>query len=129
MKAERTKKILHVHVGEPLAHSLARMADAMHAINRGESPAPRFELGFEDMAQLLAVFTPRRWELLSALGESGPTSILALARKLGRDYKNVHTDVGALLEWGVIEKTPRGQIVAPFSEISMDVQLPQQKAA
>jgi len=123
------KKTLHVHVGEPLAHSLARMADAMHAIDRGESPAPRFELGFEDMAQLLAVFTPRRWELLSALGESGPTSILALARRLGRDYKNVHTDVGVLLEWGVIEKTPRGQIIAPFSEISMDVQLPQQKAA
>jgi len=124
-----TKKTLHVYVGEPLADSLARMADAIRAIERGQSPEPRFELGFEDMAQLLAVFTPRRWELLSVLGESGPTSILALARKLGRDYKNVHTDVGALLEWGVIEKTPRGQIVAPFSEITMDVQLPQQKAA
>jgi len=84
------KKTLHVHVGEPLAHSLARMADTTHAIDRGESPEPRFDLGFEDMAQLLAVFTPRRWE---------------------------------------IEKTPRGQIVAPFSEIAMDVQLPQQKAA
>jgi len=123
------KKTLHVHVGEPLALSLARVADTMYAIDRGESPTPRFDLAFEDMAQLLAVFTPKRWELLNALGESGPTSILALARRLGRDYKNVHTDVGVLLEWGVIEKNARGQIVAPFSEIAMDVQLPQQKAA
>jgi len=126
MNAEKT---LHVHVGEPLARSLARVAQSMHALERGESPAPRFDLGFEDMAQLLAVFTPRRWQLLAALRESGATSILALARRLKRDYKNVHADVGALLEWGVIEKTPRGQIVAPFSEISMDVQLPQQQAA
>jgi len=123
------KKTLHVHVGEPLAHSLARVAQSMHAIGQGQSPAPRFDVGFEDMAQLLAVFTPRRWQLLAALGEVGPTSILALARHLRRDYKNVHADVGALLEWGVIEKNSRGQIVAPFSEISMDVQLPQQQAA
>jgi len=123
------KKTLHVHVGEPLAHSLARVADTMYAIERGESPEPRFDLGFETLPQLLAVFTPKRWELLNALGESGPTSILALARRLGRDYKNVHTDVGVLLEWCVIEKNARGQIIAPFSEIAMDVQLPQQKAA
>ena len=40
-----------------------------------------------------------------------------LARALGRDYKNVHTDVQALIELGLLEKDERGGLRAPFDEI------------
>jgi len=123
------KQTLHVHVGESLPTALARVAGTVHAIERGESPAPRFDLGFENLPQMLGTLTPRRWDLLAALRESGPSSIHALAQRLGRDYKNVHTDVQALLEWGVIEKNAQGQIHAPFDTITVDVQMPQRLAA
>ena len=40
-----------------------------------------------------------------------------LAQRLGRDYKNVHTDVRELLELGLLEKDARGRLTAPFDEI------------
>jgi len=123
------QRVLHVHTDEAPQKALARVADAMQALGQGQVPDPRFELGFESMQQLLAVFTPKRWDLLAVLREAGPQSIMSLARRLNRNYKNVHTDVAVLLEWGVIEKTEQQQIIAPFDEIKMDVLLPQRKAA
>jgi len=43
-------------------------------------------------------------------------SIRALARELGRDVKNVHADVRALTDVGLIEKGGRF-IRVPFDEI------------
>jgi len=123
------KRVLYVHAGEAPQQALVRVANAMHTLEQGQVPEPRFELGFENMQQLLAVFTPKRWDLLAVLREAGAQSIMSLARRLQRDYKNVHTDVAALLEWGVIEKTEQQLIIAPFDEIKMDVLLPQRKAA
>ena len=40
-----------------------------------------------------------------------------LVTALGRDYKNVHTDVQALIELGLLEKDERGGLRAPFDEI------------
>lgn len=42
------------------------------------------------MAQFGAVFTSKRWELVEALKSAGPLTIYALAKRLGRDYRNVH---------------------------------------
>jgi predicted transcriptional regulator len=41
----------------------------------------------------------------------------AIPAALARDYKNVHTDVQALLELGLLEKDERGGLRAPFDEI------------
>jgi len=123
------EQTLHVRVGEALELSLARAAQTMREIEQGQNPEPSFDLGFENVAQLFAVFTPKRWELLAVLREHGPLSIFALARLLRRDYKNVHADVMALLEWTVIEKNEQNLIHAPFADISVDVRLPQKQAA
>ena len=56
-------------------------------------------------------------------------SISALAKLLGRDYKNVHGDVAALTEWMAIEKDEHGLIYAPFSDIAVDVHLQQRRVA
>ena len=78
---------------------------------------------------MLAAFTPRRWELIAALREAGPLTVAALARRLGRNYKNVHTDIAQLIEWMAVERRDDGRVHVPWSEIIVDMKLPQQLAA
>lgn len=48
---------------------------------------------FETLATLFQAITPKRWELLDKLQGKAALSIRELAKQLGRDVKNVHTDV------------------------------------
>lgn len=73
--------------------------------------------GFESPAALFRTLTPKRWELIEALQAAGPLTQRALARTLGRDVKNVHSDAVALLDVGLIEKTEEGRLIVPFDEI------------
>jgi predicted transcriptional regulator len=123
------KRTLHVRVGEGADSALTRAASAMSALDQGRTPASHFEVGFEDVSQMFAVFTPRRWELLAALRKAGPISISALAKLLKRDYKNVHGDVTALMEWLAVDKNEQGLVYAPYADIKVDVHLPDRQAA
>ena len=123
------ERILNVKVGEPLESSLARAAQTMEALERGETAAPYFGVGFSDIGQLFAVFTPRRWDLLAVLREDGPMTIAELARRVQRDYKNVHSDIEKLAEWQAVEKDDKKRVFAPYSEILVDVLLPRGRAA
>ena len=67
--------------------------------------------------------------LLAVLREGGSMTIADLARRLKRDYKNVHGDVEKLRQWQAVEKDDEGRIFAPYSEIVVDVRLPQGRAA
>ena len=55
------------------------------------------------MEALLKVLTPAAGRSLRRLRADGPSSIRALARALGRDYRGVHADVMALIEAGLID--------------------------
>lgn len=125
----KTKQTLHVTVGEPIEASLGRAAAAMHALARGERTNPYLGIGFTSMSQMLAVFTPRRWEVLAALRDTGPVSIAELARRVGRDYKNVHGDIERLVEWRAVERDANGRVFAPYDEIVVDVRMPRGRAA
>jgi predicted transcriptional regulator len=73
-------------------------------------------ISFESPEVLFRRITPKRWAVLTALQASGPQSIRELARLLDRDVKNVHGDVQALIEIGLIER--KGTLVrVPFDEI------------
>lgn len=124
-----TDRILNVKVGEPLAATLAKASKTMAALEQGKPVTPYYGIGFSDVGQLLAVFTPKRWDLLAALREVGPMNIAELARHLRRDYKNVHGDIEKLLEWQAVEKDDQDRYVAPYDEIVVDVRLPQKRAA
>ena len=123
------ERTLHVKVGNPPEQNLERAARMMEILERGEPPEPHFAIGFARMSQFLTLFTPRRWEALAMLREGGPMTIAELARRLRRDYKNVHGDVEKLIEWQAIVKDEQGRIIAPYSEIVVDVLLPQRQAA
>jgi predicted transcriptional regulator len=124
-----SKAVLNVTVGESVAGSLARARNAMETLQRGKTPQPHFGVGFAQVGQMLAVFTPKRWELIATLRESGPLTTADLARKLRRDYKNVHADVTALAEWLAVERMDDGRVNVPWSEIVVDLKLPGRLAA
>ncbi len=59
---------------------------------------PVEHLYFPDLETLLRTLTPQRMALLKTLHAIGPVSVRALSKELGRDYKNVHTDIQILEE-------------------------------
>ncbi len=94
-----------------------------------ELPEADYHLGFADAAQLFGELTPARLALLERLKLLGPVSIYALAKHLGRNYSNVHTDIGKLLQHGLVEKTPEDKVWVPWEEIKIRVTLGGEAAA
>lgn len=78
-------------------------------------------LSFEDLPLLLRTLTPARWVLLGSLAKQPATSIYELAKRLGRDYKNVHTDVSQLVELGLIERAADGALAIPWNGIRAEL--------
>ena len=124
-----SSKVLNVKVGETLQQAGKRAADAMRAAAAGKAVSPYFGISFQQVGQMLATFTPKRWELIAALREVGPMTVAELARCLGRNYKNVHADVQQLIEWMAVERGDDGRVSVPWSEIVVDMKLPERAAA
>ena len=98
-----------------LADSLADFAEAWKT---GQSRSPRISFATPEL--LWKVLTAKRWQLLKALAGAGPVTIREAARRVGRDVKAVHTDVTALLNAGVLDKTEDGKIVFPYDAVHVD---------
>ena len=77
-------------------------------------------LGFESAALLFKVLSGKRWDLLKVMTGAGPMTIREAARRVERDVKAVHTDVHALLNAGLLQKTADGRIVFPFEAVHVD---------
>ena len=84
-----------------------RFADAWHRAERGETFHER-HLAFESWDALARVLTGKRMELLHYVRRHKVASVRALAKALGRDYSNVHTDVQALTAAGLLDATEGG---------------------
>jgi len=78
-------------------------------------------LSFEDLPLLLKTLTPARWVLLERLRKERAASIYELAKSLGRDYKNVHTDVSRLAELGLIERDADGGVSVPWDGVRAEL--------
>jgi len=86
------------------AEASARFAEAWHRAERGESVEQQI-LTFESWDTLARTLTTRRLELLSYVRRHEVSSVRGLAAALGRDYRNVHTDVQALKAAGLLATT------------------------
>ena len=124
-----SNQILNVTVGESLREAGARAAATMKAVAQGKKVQPHFGVNFEQIGQMLVAFTPKRWELIATLRQTGPLTVAELARRLQRDYKNVHTDVNQLIEWMAVEREGDGRVNVPWSEIVVNMKLPERVAA
>lgn len=111
----KNKRVLHIEISS-VEKSLEQFAEVWSRAGHGEAVVPYHGVGFESMGQLLATLTPKRWELIERLRAAGPISIYGLAKNLKRHYKNVHRDVKALTELGIIQQTDN-KIEIPWDEI------------
>ncbi len=84
----------------------------------GEAQGAHITFASEEL--LWKLLTAKRWQLLKTMTGAGAMSIRGLARRLGRDVKAVHRDVHALLDAGVLDKTPAGQIVFPYDTVRVE---------
>lgn len=97
-----TKKKLIVKVSS-LESSLAKFKSVWERAEKGKKFDASVEiLSFENASTLMKTLSPKRLELLQTLHTLGTVSIRQLAKELHRDYSNVHQDVKALSQIGVI---------------------------
>lgn len=106
-----------------------KVGESLRAGERGERMRPYLGVSFQQIGNLLAAFTPKRWDLIAALRKAGLLTVVELARHLGRNYKNVHADVAQLVEWMAVERAEDGRVSVPWSEIVVDTKSPERVAA
>ena len=115
-------KTLEIRVG-PAADALDRFEAAWNRVAEGRAVKSIFVLTLRDLPQLLKTLSPARWALLAELRGAGALSIYELAKRLQRDYKNVHTDVTQLTALGLIEKGNDNRITVPWDVLRAELSL------
>ena len=109
-------RLLELRIGDA-RDALDRFEAAWNRRTEGRRAKPLHVLSMADLPLLLRTLTPARWELLERLRPTGPLSIYQLAKRLERDYKNVHTDVTALAQIGLIDRAADGRISVPWDVV------------
>lgn len=116
------KRKIEVRVGD-VSGALDRFEQAWQRGVAGKNRSAEIRLTFESLPLLLKNLTPARWTLLEALKRAGPMSINELARLLGRNYKNVHTDATRMIELGLIERSQDQRIGVAWDTITAEMKL------
>jgi len=80
-------------------------------------------LNFSVPSMFFSRLTGHRWNIVNALMGQGQIGIRELARRLGRDPKNVMEDTKVLVELGLLEKTMRGAVCCPYARIEIAMAL------
>ena len=105
------------------------LREGMRRVARGARKPPVSELYFENVDELRRLLTEKRMELLLRIGRDRPASIHELAGLVGRDYKNVSTDIAMLQRLGLVKLTARGgkgkaqTPTVPYDEICVTIDL------
>ena len=104
---------LEIRIGAA-ADALDRFEAAWNRVQEGRAMRPLDILSFPTLPLLLKTLSPARWALLRKLRTGGALSIYELARRLQRNYKNVHTDVTQLAALGVLERASDNRVLVPW---------------
>lgn len=111
------------------------LREALRRVARGDRTPRESGLYFESVEELRRILTGKRLELLLAITRHRPASVHELAGLLGRDYKNVSTDITLLERLGLLKReAPRGKGRAqaptvPYDEIHVTIDLRQSHEA
>lgn len=85
--------------------------------------SPDYRLHFESARALFTELTPARIDLLETLHSIGACSIYSLARTAQRNYSNVHTDVAALEQLGLVQRKDDDTVFVPFDAVEIRLSL------
>jgi len=114
---------LEIRIGAA-ADALDRFEAAWNRLAEGRAMRPLEVLSFTDLPLLLRTLSPARWVLLEKLHQDGALSIYELAKRLQRDYKNVHTDVTQLAALGLVERRGDGRVAVAWDLLRAEFRLP-----
>jgi predicted transcriptional regulator len=101
----------------------ASLADFSSAWKSG-TPDQTAHIGFATWELMHKVLSPKRLEIIRTLTGAGPLGIREVARRVGRDFKGVHSDLTLLVEAGVVDRDERGKVVFPYERIHVDFEIP-----
>lgn len=96
------------------------------AIDRGETPAPHFEVVYHDPADVHRVTRPQNLAVLRAIVRHEPGSIRETARIVDRDVRGVHRDLTELADLHLIELVEEAQSKRPrvwYDRIQLELPL------
>ena len=116
------KRKIKVEVGS-LSQALDRFERSWERAAKTGARGAEARLTFESLPLLLRNLTPARWALLEDLKRHGPLSINQLARRLKRDYKNVHTDVSRLIELGLVDRGADQRVAVSWDIVTAELKL------
>jgi predicted transcriptional regulator len=94
---------------------LKAFASTWQQAEGGQDTRPR--LAFGSLRELFSAMTEKRLDLLRHVASHEGLSVRQLAQSLGRDDKNVNTDVAEMFVLGLLERGNDGVLVAPDDEI------------
>jgi predicted transcriptional regulator len=103
---------LEIRIGAA-ADALDRFEAAWNRVQEGRALRPLQVLSFSDLPLLTKTLSPARWALLKEL-RANPCTIYQLAKRLQRDYKNVHTDVTQLAAIGLVARQDDGRMAVAW---------------
>jgi predicted transcriptional regulator len=109
-------RLLEIRVG-PAGDALDRFEAAWNRAAEGRAVRALHVLTVEDLPALLKTLSPARLQLLRTLKAGAALSIYELARRLERNYKNVHTEVVQLAALGLIERRGDNLVRVPWDSL------------
>ena len=116
------KKRIQIGIGDS-TRSAQGFIEAWRRAEAGKRMEDQERLVFENLETLLRTLTQGRWVLLKTLRNKGPMSVRRLSNELGRDYKNVHTDVRRLEQIGLIDRNKDDKIRVPWDIVEAKLKL------
>jgi len=104
---------------------LTETKEVMKALSEGKSVEPSSYVAFDNLGLVTKVLTKERMALLRAIKQHNPSSIRELAKLVGRNYKNVHSDVMLLSKYGILELKREGKSQKPrFDYEELEITVP-----
>jgi predicted transcriptional regulator len=74
-------------------------------------------ISFENIGDLWRVLAPNRMGIVRVMTGAGPLTIREVARRVGRDFKGVHSDVTLLANAGILDRTDSGGVEFPYDRV------------
>lgn len=123
----------HAYINEELEYppvlritvsTMDELFDRAHDDLAGDGPTTEASRSFATFDQARRFLSPKRVELIEAVMHDPPGSIRELARRLDRNYSDVHSDVALLADHRIVHFERLGSAKAPripYDEIKIDL--------
>jgi predicted transcriptional regulator len=99
--------------------SLESLGQSVVQVMQADMAETSAGLSFASYAEMHRILTPKRLEIIRTMAGQEALSYREVARRVGRDFKGVHTDLTAMIAAGVIDRQADG-VVFPYESIHFD---------